>query len=389
LAATKVGRVQTAFQAGNDFFLRLVAAQHVGVGHARHRNGGVAFTPAVAGGRHAHQARIQRVLDVALQDAVFDQHVALRSVAFVVDVQRAAAIRDGAVVEHGHALGRDAFTDLAAKSTGALAVEVTFEPVADGLVQQHAGPARAEHDAHFARLGGARFKVGQRRVHRVLHVAFDHVAVKISKTEAPTATTATDLAAHFAVDGLLGDHRDRQAHQRAHIGGQGAVGTRHQHHIVFTCQPGHDLHDARILGSGQFFNPFQQRHLLRAVERGNRVHRCVQHAAAGHLDLGADLDAPILAARSDRAHGPRGVHQRSFGDVVRVGERSFLAGHRAHAHALVDAEAAALDDAFFKAPAFAARVLEVQVGIVDAVRGDGGERLAQGRISQAEGFEQQ
>jgi hypothetical protein len=59
-----------------------------------------------------------------------------------------------------------------------------------------------------------------------------------------------------------------------------------------------------------------------------------------------------------------------FGDVVAVGEGRLLAGHCAHAHALVDAEAAALDDAFFQAPALVAGDLEVQVGVVDAVLAD-------------------
>ena len=39
---------------------------------------------------------------------------------------------------------------------------------------------------------------------------------------------------------------------------------------------------------------------------------------------------------------------------------------RAHADALVDVEAAGLDDAFLQAPALAARVLEIEVGVVDA-----------------------
>jgi hypothetical protein len=47
----------------------------------------------------------------------------------------------------------------------------------------------------------------------------------------------------------------------------------------------------------------------------------------------------------------RRVEQRRLGDVVGVGERGLLAGDGAHADTLVDAEAAALDDAFLEAPA--------------------------------------
>ena len=70
----------------------LVAAQHDGVGHARHRRMGVALAPAVAGRLHAHQAGVLAVLHQADQAAVLDQHVALGRRALVVDGERAAAV---------------------------------------------------------------------------------------------------------------------------------------------------------------------------------------------------------------------------------------------------------------------------------------------------------
>ena len=164
--------------------------------------------------------------------------------------------------------------------------------------------------------------------------------------------------------------RDRQAHQRPHVGGQRAVGARDQHDVVFAGEPGHHLHDARILRARQLLDLLEQRDLLRAVERRDRVHRRIQHAAAGDRRRAAHLDAAALAGGGDRAHRLGGVDQGRFGDVVGVRERGLLARDRAHADALVDAEAAALDDAFLEAPAFAARVLEVQIGVVDAVRRD-------------------
>src|SRR5204862_6051745 len=48
-----------------------------------------------------------------------------------------------------------------------------------------------------------------------------------------------------------------------------------------------------------------------------------------------------------------------------VGEGGLLARHRAHADALLDVEAARLDDAFRERPALVARVLEVEVGVID------------------------
>jgi hypothetical protein len=135
LAACKVGGVQAFFDAGHNFFSTLVATQHVGVGHARHGHMGVALAAAVARGFDAHQARIHRILDVAAQDAVFDQHVLLAGVAFVVHVQRATAVGHGAVIQHRHAFGRHALADAAAEGAGALAVEVPLQPMAHGLVQ--------------------------------------------------------------------------------------------------------------------------------------------------------------------------------------------------------------------------------------------------------------
>ena len=99
---------------------------------------------------HVHQPRVLAVLHVADQDAVLDQHGAVGRRALVVDRERAAAALDGAVVDHGDALGRHLLAHQAGKGRRPLAVEVAFEAVADRLVQHDAGPAGAEHDVHLA-----------------------------------------------------------------------------------------------------------------------------------------------------------------------------------------------------------------------------------------------
>ena len=171
---------------------------------------------------------------------------------------------------------------------------------------------------------------------------------------------------------MFGNHSDRQAHQRPHIGGEHAIGARHHHHVVFHGQARHDLHHARVFGAGQRFDFAQQRDFGRAVECGNGIGRAVQGAAAGNL-LGTDFAAGAGARQSDGAHGARRVQQRGFGNVIRVRECGFFAADSAHAHTLVDAEAAGFDDAFFQAPTFGAGVLEIQVGFVDAVGFDFGQ----------------
>ena len=125
----------------------------------------IALAAAVAGRLHAHQPRVLAVLHVADQDAVLDQHRAVGRRALVVDGERTAPRRHGAVVDHGDALGRDLLAHQAREGRGLLAVEVAFEAVADRLMQHHAGPAGAEHDVHFAGGGGNRFEIDQRLPH--------------------------------------------------------------------------------------------------------------------------------------------------------------------------------------------------------------------------------
>jgi hypothetical protein len=71
-------------------------------------------------------------------------------------------------------------------------------------------------------------------------------------------------------------------------------------------------------------------------------------------------------------------------DFVGVGEGGLVAGHGAHADALVDRETAGLDDALFQAPAFALGELEIQVGVVDLVREHRAQRREQLAFVQAE-----
>src|SRR5512147_1102069 len=98
-----------------------------------------AFAPAIASWLDAHQPGIQPVLDVALQDSVFDQDVAARRSAFVVDRERSAALADRPVVDDRDPGCGNALTDSTGEGGRPLAVEVAFKAMADRLVQQHAG----------------------------------------------------------------------------------------------------------------------------------------------------------------------------------------------------------------------------------------------------------
>ena len=45
------------------------------------------FAAAVAGGRHTGEPRIQTILHVTLENAIFDQYGTLRRIAFIIDIQ--------------------------------------------------------------------------------------------------------------------------------------------------------------------------------------------------------------------------------------------------------------------------------------------------------------
>jgi hypothetical protein len=105
---------------------------------------------------NAHQARVQACPACSLEDAVLDQHRALRRVALVVDGQRAAAIGIVPSSTTVTPLAATRWPMRPAKAELPLRLKSPFEAVADRLVQQDAGPAGAEHHGHLAgrrRLG--------------------------------------------------------------------------------------------------------------------------------------------------------------------------------------------------------------------------------------------
>ena len=352
---------------------------------------GIAFAAAVAGGPGFHQPRVHAVLQVAGEDAILDQHSALRRMAFIVYVEAAAAAVQRAVIQHCYALGRHPLSDAAAKGAAALAVEITLQPVSDGLVDQHTGPSSAQHHVHFTRRRWSRFQIHQRGIDRFIHILLQQNVVKIIQAEAATAATAAGFAAHLAADSLFGDDRKAQPYQRTHIGRQRAIEPRHQHHVVFGGKAGHDLCNTGVLGARHFFDFFQHRHLGCAVKRANGVEGCIQ-VAPGRRTLprpGCHALAVLSTAAANGANLLCSVHQRCRRDVIGIGKSGFLARYGTHTHTLVDAETAGLDNAFLQAPALAASALEIQVGIINLAHVHECQRLAQIGASQARRAQQQ
>ena len=167
--------------------------------------------------------------------------------AFVVDGERAAAVGDGAVVHHRDARRGDALAHEAGEGAGFLAVEVAFEAVADGLVEQDAWPAVAEDDLHFACRGGDGIELeeglAQGFVCCVLPDFFvEHAAVAFAAAEA--------VGAGFALAVALYDDADVEADEGAEVGSAVAVRADDLHGLPFAVDGGHDLDDAGILAAG-------------------------------------------------------------------------------------------------------------------------------------------
>src|SRR5574338_674698 len=74
LSASEIDRVNTALQGFEDLAGLAIAGGHEGVGHARHRPVRIAFAPPRTGRRDAREARVHAVLQIAFEDAVFDQN---------------------------------------------------------------------------------------------------------------------------------------------------------------------------------------------------------------------------------------------------------------------------------------------------------------------------
>ena len=203
----------------------------------------------------------------------------------------------------------------------------------------------------------------------------------------PEATAATGRSA-FTPAFFFHDDVQGQTHQGTHIGGQGAVGTRDQHHVVFAGQTGHDLHHARVFGTRLLLQSFEQIDFGGAVQAGDRVVVAVQAARPGDATAG-HLGAGVVPRCGNAANCVGSVHQRCHGNIVGICEGGFFAADSAHTHALVYAERAGFHNALFQTPALRAGVLKIQICIVYAVGAYGRQSLRQMALIQAVRREQQ
>ncbi len=314
-------------------------------------------------------------MQITLEDTVLDQHVVATRCPLVINGDGAAPTRQGAIIDDGTVLGGHLLADAASKCGRSLAVEIPLQTVAHRLVQQHAGPAGAQHHWHGTGWRVDGFQVDQCLTHSFTHIAkgatlqpvqFEEPVV----TKAPAATGTATLAAIA----LLGDHSHRQTHQRTHIGGQGAVGGGHQHLFVDAADGGHHLIDGGIQTSGELVHLLQQGDLLMLVEGLQRIHGRIEQVRFG---AGPRLHLAVSTCGGDAASGSHRLLQRQQAQLVRVGEAGLLAADGAHTDTLIDVVAAILDDAIFQHPGLVPAALEIEIAELHLMAHQAAEQLLQ------------
>ena len=342
---------------------------------------GKALPPPVAGRGHAHQARVLAVLHVAHQNAVLDQHVARRRGAFVIDADRAAPVGQGAVIQNGHAGGRHAVTQQTGEGRGFLAVEIAFQPVADRLVQQDAGPARPKDHIHRARRGGDGLQIDQRDAQRFARQALPVVALH-QPGQAKAAAPAH--AAAFAASVRLNDDRDVQAAHRADVRQAQTFGAQDLHLLQTGGQRGRHLYHAGVQRAGIGIDLAQHVDLYRKGRIRHRIGIAVQ-AQVG-TDGGRGHRAATIAHGQTR--GFRRPAQRTFGNFGGMGIACDLALHGAQPEAFRGIVAGRLDPAIVQNQCFGAAALQEQLAIFGPKRGRLQDRqrcrLVQIRLKRAE-----
>ena len=213
------------------------------------------------------------VAEISLENSLFDQNGFLRGLAFVVDVERSAAPGHGAVVDDRASFAGDALADQAGEGGSFLAIEVGFESVADGFVQQDAGPSGAEDDFHFSGRSFAGVELQNRLARGFLGEEFG-ILVAEEEVEGDTASAAGSAAGGVAFG--LGDAGDVHARQRLRVFGERSVGSDDENVAEFVGVAGADFLNAGIVGAGGFVG------------------------AHDEFDLGADFGVDATAALRDR-----------------------------------------------------------------------------------------
>ena len=339
----------------------VLPGEHERVGHARHRRVGVRLAPSVAGRLHAHEPGVEPVLHVAGEDAVLDQHGAPGRCALVVDVERAAAIRDRPVVDDRDQLRGDLLPHAPGEGRGALAVEVALEPVADRLVQENPRPARPEDDRHRA---GRRVDRAELERSLARGLRGEPPPASVLQEEVERHSPAAAVRADLTLAAFLGDGGDVQPRERTDVADRPAGRGGDQHDDFFARDRRDDLLDAGIRRTRLGVDPPQQVELASQLGGDRRLGQgveIVRPAPARQCQIPGRR-----AAVGDGARLARGLLQVLERDLVGMGVAG--AGPRLGPNpgALAHVAGGLFDRAFLENHVFVDAVLEVDIGVVDA-----------------------
>jgi len=224
-----------------------------------------------AGQRGFHQTRVERILHVAAQNAVFDQHGARGGVASSsTRASRAGPAR--CVVDDRDAAARNALADAAGERAGPLRLKSPLQTVTDRLVQQNARPAGASTTVvcppEPSGPAGS-----QRHVDRLARVFLQPFIVEEGEVVAP-ASAENPCSRRPACSAItVSGH----AHQRAHVRRDQPVAARHRSRR--TRKPASPSPGARADRARARSAPAaRQLHLGRRAQRGDRVIGAIQRA---------------------------------------------------------------------------------------------------------------
>jgi len=287
----------------------------------------------------------------------------------VVDGERAAPIAQRAVVHDRDAGCGYALAHEAGEGRGLLAVEIAFEPVADRLVQQDAGPAWPEDHLHFAGGRGDRIQIDEGLAH-----GFVDAVLPIGRINnlAERKTPAPAEAPAFLALALAHHDGHAEAHERADVGQALAVGAQDLYRLPFARDRAHDLAHARIFGARIGVDVGEQLGLLC---KGHQFERIVVGIEARIRPLGP------VGSRTARiaGFGGRNRARRALdGAMAQVGRMRIggrFARNGAQAEALRGVERSAFELAVVEGQALGLAVFEIKLAVVHAGKGRFGLRL--------------
>ncbi len=218
----------------------------------------IAFAAAVAGVRRAHEARGELVGQVALEDAVLDEDVSCVGDAFVVDVERAAAV--------GHACRcrrrctfeaatcwpispakAEVFLRLKSASRPWPTASCSRTPGQPGPRTTSISPAGAGDGAELQdRLRAASRGEAAPELFRSAKWSSSRRGRRLPRSRARVLRA------------VLGDDEDIEAGERLGVAGEGAVGPGDEDAAQLVGVAGANLHDARIGCAGRAISTQQQ-----------------------------------------------------------------------------------------------------------------------------------